>query len=95
MGKTSTPPLTSALEILLTKARSYATRKYYLSLTVFSKHRSEMVLLTKQYGGAYYIHQTGFIWSVGNLEVLRKIVKSIPKDKLPSVHHFEDKIQKA
>jgi hypothetical protein len=88
MGRTPSSAITNVHDLLWYRCRSYATRPKYPQLVVFSKWKSELDLLVHYYGGNYYRHGSGFIWSVSKHETLITIV-NIMRERFPSRHEFE------
>lgn len=88
MGRTAAAALKNAPDILWAKARCYASRPKYPQLIVFSKWKSELDLLVFEYGGNYYKHGSGYVWSTSEHDILIKIVHSLA-NRLPSKNGFE------
>jgi len=79
---------TTAIEIVIAKARGYLYRGKYPQLIIFTKDVIEIDKLLREFGGNTYRHGTGHVWVLSHRVQLKVLMEKI-RPHLPSKHGLE------
>ena len=66
-----------AAAVVADRGRVYSTKKGYASLVVFTKELMTLDLLERSFGGAHYVHRSGYIWVLSNRGLLKTLVADL------------------
>jgi hypothetical protein len=86
-GRMQGKSLSSASAVLLKRGRGYFYKKKYPQVMVYTKHRLEIDILERQFGGNHYIHRGGWVWLLSDRKGIRAMVEKM-KPHLPVMEEY-------
>jgi len=77
------------------KGRGYLTKGKYPRIHVFSLSIVELDRVVSEFGGNSYRHGSGYLWVFSGEKAINDLLAKLEdRGYLPSVHKFEDKVER-